>query len=121
MAEPAPAINFAFRLPPEEAIKYFGQKGDRTTWHWWKTLANADALHQAEILSSGYGYSDWVSKFRALIKNLGLDETCILDDLARIVKNHPIYDYLEPVIQLLPDKSGGNKETIRRTLFHLGG
>jgi len=87
-----------------------------------KTLANAQAIHQAEILESGYGYSDWVRNFRLIIKALGIDETSILEDIARIVKNHPMDNYLEPVVKLLIDKSksGVDEEFLRIALLPRG-
>ena len=87
-----------------------------------KTLANAQAIHQAEILESGYGYSDWVRNFRLIIKALSIDETSILDDIARIVKNHPMDNYLEPVVKLLIDKSksGVDEEFLRIALLPRG-
>ncbi|MEW5804924.1 MAG: phage minor head protein [bacterium] len=86
-----------------------------------KTLANADAIHQAEIISSGYGYAGWVARFRELVKSIGLDETGIVNDIRRIIQNTPMYDYLEPVSRLLADKSGGSVNAIRNALLNLMG
>ena len=67
------------------------------------------AAHKDAILTNGYGYSNWVRNFRALIKKIGVNETAVAKELEKTI-TASYQSVVKDTTGVLAKESVGNRQ-----------
>ena len=71
---------------------------------------------QKEIIESGYGYEDWVRRMDNLVGRLGLTDQDVIEDIKQLHLETDRVNYMEPLADILAEKSGKSAGPIRAVL-----
>lgn len=79
-------------------------------------LGGFEPKWQKEVIESGYGYAPWVNRMDRLVARLGLKDSDILEDVRKLHLGTERMEYLDPLSDLLAQKSGVGAGKIRAAL-----
>lgn len=79
-------------------------------------LGGFEAKWQKEVIESGYGYAPWVNRMDRLVAHVGLSDKDILDGMKKLQLETERMEYLNPLADLLAQKSGKSAGQIRAAL-----